>query len=114
MVYEVRGGNTNKTSVEVTREEQKGKMAHTNEVGGSRINKTGGNMTQEQKAKAYDDFMRRNEQPENGLGFVVQNRQQTKKAARPYPEEVVMVVDDDVEEDDDSSTVVSILSPATW
>ena len=78
-------------------------------VCGGNTNKTGGEMTQEQKARAYDAFMRGNDQSENGLGCVVLNHQGTGKTPPPLPEEIVVPTDSEVEEDDGSSTLVCIL-----
>jgi hypothetical protein len=83
------------------------------EVHGGNTNKTGGEMTQEQKAKAYDAFMRGNNQSENGLGGIVLNHHQPGKTPPPLPEEIVMPTDTEVEESDGSSTLVSILSGVT-
>jgi hypothetical protein len=86
------------------------------EVCGGNTNKAGGEMTQEEKAKAYDAFMRGNNQSEKGLGCAVQNHLnhcQQGKIPPPLPEEIVMAPETKVEEDDDSSTLVSIGSPAT-
>ena len=82
-------------------------------VRGGNTNKTGGEMTQEQKAKAYDAFMRGNNQSENGLGCVGLNHYPTGKTPPPLPEEIVVPTDSEVEEDDGSSTLVCILSRVT-
>ena len=84
-------------------------------------------MTQEQKARAYDAFLRGNNQSENGLGCAVLNHHRTGKTPtplpeeivvatdsevetpRPLPEEIVVPTDSEVEEDDGSSTLVCIL-----
>jgi hypothetical protein len=83
------------------------------EIRGDNTNKTRGEMTQEQKAKAYYAFMRGNNQSENGLGCVVLNHHQPGKTPPPLPEDIVVSADSEVEEDDGSSTLVSILSRAT-
>jgi hypothetical protein len=101
----------------MTAEQEGTKVPAVYEVCEEKSNKTIGEMTQEQKAKAYDDFVRGFSQPKSGfgLGCMVQNPHQSKKAAPPYPEEVVMIMDEDAEEVDDCniSTMVSILCPAT-
>jgi hypothetical protein len=79
-------------------------------------NKSGGEMTQEQKAKAYDAFMRGNNQSQNGLGCVVLNHHRTGKTPPPLPEEIVVpgkIESSEVEEDDGSSTLVCIRSCVT-
>ncbi len=78
-------------------------------VRGGNTNKTGGEMTQEQKARAYDAFLRGNNQSENGLGCAVLNHHRTGKTPPPLPEEIVVPTDSEVEEDDGSSTLVCIL-----
>jgi hypothetical protein len=84
------------------------------EVCGGNTTKTGGEMTQEQKAKAYDAFMRGSNQSKKEMGCAVRNHQgQPGRTPPPLPEEIVMPTDNVVEEDDGSSTLVSILGPAT-
>jgi hypothetical protein len=70
-------------------------------------------MTQEQKAKAYDAFMRGNNQSQNGLGCAVLKHHRTGKTPPPLPEEIVVPTDSEVEEDDGSSTLVCIRSCVT-
>jgi hypothetical protein len=72
-----------------------------------------GEMTQEEKAKAYDAYVRGNNQSEKEQGCMVQNGRKPGKPPPKLPEEVVVRSDNELEEDDGSSTLVSILSPLT-
>jgi hypothetical protein len=87
------------------------------DVGGKETNNDG-EMTLEQKAKAYDAYMMGGtNHSENELGSVV-NHQQPKKTRTPMHPLVdipvnILVLTDTEEEDDGSSTLVSILSPLT-
>jgi hypothetical protein len=83
------------------------------EVPGGSTYMSVGEMTQEEKAKAYDAYMRGNNQSEKEQGCMVQNGRKRGKQPPKLPEEVVVQSDNELEEDDGSSTLVSILSPLT-